>query len=315
MKGKRIIFLGGAGFIGTNLACELSKNTNLSLTIVDKKMEYFNQMKGLLPPTTQYVVADFDDSVDFDSLVQGQDIVFHLASSNIPGNSNLKVPGELQANVIITAKLLDACVRQHTEKVIFISSGGAVYGKKCTCPVSEEMVTYPITSYGLQKVAIEKLLYLYRYQNGLDYRVIRLANLYGRFQRPNGKLGVVTTFVYKALMNQILDVYGDGTVVRDFIYIDDAVRGILQISFGSCHYRTFNLGSGIGTSVNQVIEVIKNTINPDAIVRYEASRKNDVPVNYLDISRYEKYYGRLNPIELNEGIKLTAHWLKDEYNL
>lgn len=171
-------------------------------------------------------------------------------------------------------------------------------------------MTYPISSYGVQKLAIEKLLYLYRYQKDLDYRIIRLANPYGPYQRPNGKLGVVTTFVYKALTSGRLEVYGDGTVVRDFIYIEDAIRGILKIVNGENDIRVFNLGSGKGTSVNQVIEAIRTTIRSDLAVEYIAGRTTDVPVNYLDISRYEGIYGKLNPLSLEDGIKKTAEFMK-----
>jgi UDP-glucose 4-epimerase len=249
-------------------------------------------------------------SANFDSQIAGQDVVYHLASTVIPGNSNQDIGAELEANVIVTCKLLDACVRQNVKKVVFISSGGAIYGKKGICPIKEDTVTYPITSYGVQKLTIEKLLYLYRYQEGLDYRIIRLANPYGPYQRPNGKLGVVTTFVYKALTSGRLEVYGDGSVVRDFIYIEDAVRGIQKIVDGENDIRVFNLGSGRGTSVNQVIDVIKKTVRSDLSVSYIAGRTTDVPMNYLDISRYERIFGTLNPIELEDGINLTAEFMK-----
>lgn len=106
---------------------------------------------------------------------------------------------------------------------------GQVYGKEVDCPLKEKTATNPISSYGVQKVTIEKLLYLYRYMYGLDYRIIRLANPYGPYQRPNGVLGAVTTFTYKALKGDKIVVYGDGSVVRDFIYIDDAIRAIMKI--------------------------------------------------------------------------------------
>ena len=240
-------------------------------------------------------------------------MIYHLASTTIPGTSNQHIPEELDSNVTVTARLFDACVKQKVKKVIFISSGGTVYGKKGKCPIEENMVTYPISSYGIQKLAIEKMLYLYRYQFGLDYRIIRLANPYGPYQRPNGRLGVVTTFIYKAMTDGRLEVYGDGTVVRDFIYIDDAVKGIINIADGDCEYRVFNLGSGKGTSVNQVIDSIKKIVRDDICVEYESSRSGDVPENYLDISRYEKYYGKLDPMSLEEGIKRTMDFLK-EYN-
>lgn len=306
-----ITLIGGAGFIGTNLAIALSKNPDNKLTIIDREDFFFDTLRKLNLSNVQFKVASFNMDSDFDSEVENQDIVYHLASTVFPGDSNKNIPAELNSNIVVTAKLLDACVRQNVKKVVFLSSGGAVYGKKGTCPIVEDTVTYPISSYGIEKIAIEKLLYLYRYQSGLDYRIIRLANPYGPYQRPNGRLGVVTTFVYKALTDGLLDVYGDGTAVRDFIYIEDAIRGILNIVDGDSDLRIFNLGSGKGTSVNQVIEAIRNTVRKDLVVEHIASRSTDVPVNYLDISRYENSYGELKPLTLEEGIRKTAQFMKD----
>ena len=277
--------------------------------MADRDLSYCQHFKEL-NKNIHCIEAPFDISADFDAQVKGQDVVYHLASTVFPGNSNKDIAAELEANVIVTCKLLDACARQEVKKVIFLSSGGAVYGKKGSCPVDEDMVTYPISSYGIQKACIEKLLYLYRYQYGLDYRIIRLANPYGPYQRPNGKLGVVTTFVYRALTDGRLEVYGDGTVVRDFIYIDDAVKGIINIANGDNELRVFNLGSGCGTSVNDVINAIKKTIRKDLKVEYIAGRTADVPMNYLDISRYEQAYGKLNPVSLEDGIVKTMNFMK-----
>ncbi len=306
-----IVLMGGAGFIGTNLAIKLSENSNNQITVIDRDNSYFTTLKKLNLHNVSFTVASYDEKADFSSQVKGQDVVYHLASTNIPGDSNKHIPEELAANVVVTAQLLDACVQEKVKKVVFVSSGGAVYGKKGNCPIGEDMVTYPISSYGIQKLAIEKLLYLYRYQYGLDYRIIRLANPYGPYQRPNGRLGVVTTFVYKALTTGLLEVYGDGTVIRDFIYIDDAIRGILNIVNKNLEVRVFNLGSGVGASVNQVIDAIKETIRPDLQVEYIAGRSSDVPVNYLNIDRYESVFGKLNPISLQEGIKKTAEFFKE----
>lgn len=304
-----ITLIGGAGFIGTNLAISLSKENKI--TVIDRNELYFNTLKSLNLSGVDFKVAPFSIEANFDEQVKGQDIVYHLASTVIPGTSNQNIPQELEANIVVTAKLLDACVRQNVKKVIFISSGGAVYGKKGICPIKEDTVTYPISSYGIQKVAIEKLLYLYRYQQGLDYRVIRLANPYGPFQRPNGRLGVVTTFVYEALTSGKLKVYGDGSVVRDFIYIEDAIKGILKIANGENEFRIFNLGCGKGTSINEVINTIKNVVKSNFDVSYVSARNADVPINYLDISRYENNYGKLNPVSLSEGIKKTAEFMKN----
>ena len=216
----------------------------------------------------------------------------------------------MESNVIISANLLEACVKNSVKKVVFLSSGGTVYGKESQCPLSENTPTNPITSYGVQKLSIEKLLYLYNYMFGLDYRIIRLSNPYGPYQRPNGVLGAVTTCTYKAINNEEILVYGDGSVTRDFIYIDDAVRGILNIVNGNSKYHTYNLGCGYGTSIIELLSYIEKALGKKLNIVFTAPRKVDVPVNYLDINRYESVYGKLNPISLEEGIRKTADFLK-----
>lgn len=310
-----IVILGAAGFIGTNLAIELAKEESNNTILVDKQLQYFETIKSLDLPTTAYKSSALSHDCDFDALVKGNEIVYHLLSTTVPTTSNKGISEELTANVILSANLFEACVRQNVEKVVFISSGGTVYGKESESPLNEKTPTNPITSYGLQKVTIEKLLHLYRYMHGLDYRIIRLANPYGPYQRPNGVLGAVTTFTYKALKGEEIEVYGDGSVVRDFIYIDDAVSGIQKIVNGNERHNTYNLGCGYGTSIKQVLETIEKVLGIEVKVKYTATRKVDVPVNYLDIRRYETAYGSLNPISLEEGIRKTAEFMKKFYSI
>lgn len=306
----RIILLGAAGFIGTNLVIKLAENKDNSITLVDRDEKYFDAIKSLCLNNVSIRIADFNCQTDFDMILEGQELVYHLVSTTVPTTSNQQISEELTANAVVTARMLDSCVKVGVQKVVFISSGGTVYGKEADCPLKENTPTKPISSYGVQKVTIEMLLYLYHYMFGLDYRVVRLANPYGPYQRPNGVLGVITTFTYKALTGAEILVYGDGTVVRDFIYIDDAIRGILNIVNGNDKHRTFNLGSGYGTSIKDVLEAIKKTLDCEIKVTFREGRKVDVPVNFLDISRYEKAYGKLNPICLEEGIKRTANFMK-----
>ncbi len=308
-----IIILGAAGFIGTNLAIQLLKNPKNRIMLVDRKKEYFCDIEKLDLPNVEikYAPLEYDDC--FDRLLNGQDVLYHLVSTTVPTTSNQHISQELQANVIFSSNLFEACVRCNVKKVVFISSGGTVYGKEDGCPLDENMPTYPISSYGVQKITIEKLLYLYNYMYGLDYRIIRLANPYGPYQRPDGVLGAVTTFTYKVLRGEEITVYGDGSVVRDFIYIDDAIRAILNIVDGTSGKHTFNLGCGYGTSIKQVLDTIQEILGLDMKTVYKEGRKVDVPVNYLDISKYEKYYGKLNPLSLKDGIRKTADFMKENY--
>lgn len=306
-----ILILGAAGFIGTNLAIKLAENNRDKITLVDKHIEYFTNIQKFNFSNVEIQEAPLDSTEEFDYL-SGQDVIYHLVSTNIPSTSNQHISQDIQANALFSSNLFDACVKNGIKKVVFISSGGTVYGKEAKCPLSEDTPTNPITSYGVQKVTIEKLLYLYNYMYDLDYRIIRLANPYGPYQRPNGVLGAVTTFTYKALKGDEIQVYGDGSVVRDFIYIDDAVRAILNIVNGDNKHHIFNLGCGHGESIKEVLQTIEVALNLKMNIIYKPGRAVDVPVNFLDISRYEKYYGSLNPISLLDGIKKTAEFMKRE---
>lgn len=307
----KIVILGAAGFIGTNLALKLAENKENDLLIVDEKMEYFD--KSLQADNVKKITICFSNLSEYAPLFQKADIVYHLISTNNPTSSNLNIGNEITDNISITLAILEGCIRNNVKKLVFLSSGGTVYGKVEDFPIKEDHVTNPITTYGVQKLTIEKLLYLYNYVYGLDYSIIRLSNPYGPHQRPNGRLGAVTTFTYKALKGEELVVYGDGSVVRDYIYIDDAVRGIIKITMSNSRERIFNLGSGIGISINELLTVIRRVLDTDFSVRYIEKRSVDVPINYLDVSKYENIFGKANLISIEEGVRLTAKYLSQDY--
>lgn len=307
----RIVILGAAGFIGTNLALEISKNKENEVTLVDTCKSYFADAVKQRFSEQQLIETSFDQKMNY-SVLNNQDVVYHLFSSNVPTTSNQHISQDMEINVLFSARLFDECVKRNVKKVVFISSGGTVYGKNCDCPLSEDTPTDPITSYGVQKLAIEKLLYLYHYMYGLDYRIIRLSNPYGPYQRPNGIQGAVTTFTYRALKNEEITVFGDGSVIRDYIYIDDAVRGIINIVNGTFKEKLYNLGSGSGKSICEVLDSVKRALGVELKLEFKEKRAVDVPINYLDIHRYEHNYGKLNPISLEDGIRRTADFMKRE---
>lgn len=311
----RIVLLGGTGFLGTNLTIKLAEDLTNEIYVVGKDKTEFQDIAGFAFKNVFFIELELTADTDYNELLKGADVVYHLLSSTVPTTSNQHIPEELKCNVLLSANLFEACVQQGVKKVVFLSSGGTVYGKEAKCPIKEETPTNPITSYGLQKVTIEKLLYLYSYMYNLDYRIIRLANPYGPYQKVNGVLGAVTTFTYKALRGEVINVYGDGSVVRDFIYIDDAIRGILQIVNGESSHRTYNLGCGYGTSIKSVLETIENVLGLQLNINYTEARSVDVPVNYLNIQRYEDAYDKLNPVSLENGIQMTANFMRQYYHL
>lgn len=300
----RIAILGAAGFIGTNLTIKLAKDNKNQITAVDEKKEYFS-LNVLQLSNVVIKEMNFQGVEDYYEILKNQDVVYHLVSTNNPATSNLNIGREITDNIQISIHILEACVVNHVKKIIFISSGGTVYGKVDHFPISENALTNPITTYGIQKLTIEKLLYLYKCVHNLDYAIVRLSNPYGPYQRPNGKLGVVTTFVYRAINNLPLVVYGDGDIVRDYIYIDNAIDGIIGIANANSKEQIFNLGSGQGISVNEIIQTIQKVFERPLKVEYIKKRSVDVPVNILDMSRYKKEIGKLSLVSLEEGIIRT----------
>ena len=267
-----LLILGAAGFIGTNLAIQLAGNIEDKITLVDKNEDYFFNIEKFNFSNVEIKESTLDENMDF-SILEDHDIIYHLVSTNVPTTSNQHISQDIQANVLFSSNLFDACVKYGVKKVVFISSGGTVYGKESSCPLSENTPTNPISSYGVQKITIEKLLYLYNYMYGLDYRIIRLANPYGPYQRPDGVLGAVTTFTYKALKGEEINVYGDGFVIRDFIYIQDAINAIIKVVNGESEHHVFNLGCGYGTSIKKLLETIEDALDIKVNVIDKEGRK------------------------------------------
>lgn len=310
--------MGAAGFIGTNLALALLKMNSLEklteILLVDEKMEYFQDCPIKYEARVKLSICQFGEDTDFINLMKENDIVYHLISTTTPTNSNQHISNEITENIAITVNLLEACVKRKINRIIFISSGGTVYGD-AECPIPETAETNPITTYGIQKLTIEKMLFLYNYMYGLEYRIARLSNPYGPYQRPNGRLGVITMFTDCALRGKKVVVYGDGSVVRDYIYIDDAITAILNISFYHCKYRIYNVGSGIGLSIKEVLYEIMNVLNVNIDIEHTQSRNVDLKMNYIDPTRYESEFGEVSRVELSEGVKKTALFLKKELDL
>lgn len=307
-----ILIMGAAGFIGTNLAIELTKNNEDIVTVLDEKKEYFSNYPENVLNQVKMIELQFSNETKFFQCTYNQDIVYYLVSTNNPSTSNKNIGKELADNIVIVVNVLEACVKNSVKKIIFLSSGGTVYGKDVDCPVAETARTQPINSYGLQKLTIEKILYLYHHLYHLDYSIIRLSNPYGAYQRPNGKLGVITTFIYNAFIDKKVTIFGDGTVVRDYIYIEDAIHAILNIALSDKpRHHVYNIGSGKGTSINQIIDFITYDLGMSIDVEYKDSRNVDVAVNYLDISRYEEEFGKIEQISLIEGMKMTLDFFKE----
>jgi UDP-glucose 4-epimerase len=234
-------------------------------------------------------------------------VVHHYAWTSIPASANNNPFGDLTSNVTGTLALLEALRRRGDARIVFASSGGTVYGRLQKIPVSEDHPLMPITAYGAGKATAEIYLGLYRVLHGLDCRVARIANPYGAGQNLARGQGAVTTFVHHALTNQPIVIWGDGEVVRDYIHVTDVATAMVALALRP-HldtFRTFNIGSGTGVSLNTLIAELESRLNRRLDVRREPARPFDVPVSVLDISRARNILGWVPRLSFAEGIART----------
>jgi len=301
------LVLGGNGFIGSHLVDQLLANGH-KVRVFDKNEEYYRKPIS----SVDYQYGDFGNRGLLMEALTDIDVVFHLISTTLPKTSNDDPAFDVQSNVIETLFLLEQCVARKVKKIIFISSGGTVYGKPLVLPISENSPTDPECSYGITKLAIEKYLHLYWFLYGLDYCVLRLANAYGERQRPTATQGVIPVFLERALQNDEIVVWGDGSVVRDYIYVTDIARALVEALNYSGEMKIFNIGSGRGHTLNEVIHVIEGVTGRSLQVKYTDSRPFDVPISVLDISRAKNYLNWIPMTLLFEGVESMYAWMLKE---
>ena len=220
---KKCLLLGGAGFIGKNLALFL-KNQGYSLTIYDYSvMEKFSEeeLEGI-----KIVERNFFNDENLEESIKGNDVIIHLISSVNPAQSMVE-PSKCYSNDLVkTIEMLEIARVNRVSRVIFISSGGTIYGNYDEEEYSEDMPTNPINHYGIMKLAIEKVVLMYNQIYNMDNIILRVSNPYGKGQDPNKNLGAISVFAGKVLNGHNIQIYGDGENVRDYIYIDDVTRAI-----------------------------------------------------------------------------------------
>ena len=304
----RCLVLGAGGFIGTNL-CLALRARGLPVTGFGRR-EPSPALAGT--PWRQGDVERLDDP---DALLAGHSHVFDLIGAGLPNSSN-ENPAQIVADGMpARIRLLDACRRQGVRRIVFASSGGTVYGPGNGEPIAETAPTDPISAYGIGKLAVEKYLALYHHLYGLEYRVLRIANAYGPHQHPLREQGLVAAVLHRLLTDASIPVpipvWGDGTVVRDYVHIDDGVAAMLAVAFedGGAP-RLFNVGSGIGRSVRSVIDDAARVVGRPARVVARPGRPADVPVNILDSQRLRQRTGWSPRVDWEAGLADTADWLR-----
>src|ERR1044072_7883821 len=253
--------------------------------------------------------GDFVTGEGLKEALEGADHCYHLISTTIPSSATGDPLFDIDTNLKPTVRLLELSRSAGVKKIIFCSSGGTVYGIPKRCPIDEEQPLWPITPYGIIKATIEKYLSMYFSLHGQDYGIARLSNPYGEGQRSKAQ-GAVTVFTDHALRGEEIEIWGDGTIVRDFMYIADAVQGLVAVAEHQGQKRIFNIGSGEGCSLNELLKIIEKVLGRAPRVKFSPSRKFDVPVNVLSIARAREELGWAPEVSLEQGVQKTAAWLR-----
>lgn len=310
-----VLLIGGAGFIGTNLIYRLCQE-GYNITIYDRKFEE-KQMPNNI---TNIIEGDFLTESRFGDIVKNQDVIIHLISTVSPSSSMLDSVSSYKNDVVKTIELLEKARDNNVKKVVFLSSGGTVYGDYPHLELlNEDLNSYPLNHYGIMKLTIEKILLMFNQLHGMENVILRVANPYGPGQDPEKKIGAVSVFLDNILKRNSLTLYGDGSTVRDYIEVSDVCEAVLC----AINYRpvktlihpVFNVGTGVGTSIIDIIRTIESLTGVTAEIKYEKMRGIDVSKNVLDPRRSREYLNFGYKINLAEGIKILLNkWASSDGN-
>jgi len=302
----KILVLGGCGFIGSHIMDRLLA-AGQSLRVLDRAPERFR------PPLAgvEYVFGDYSDNTILVEALADIDVVLHLVSATVPGTAALDPVGDVTKNLIPTIGLLENLRKLRIPRLVYLSSGGAVYGIPEQVPTREDHAQRPTNSYGIVKAAIENYIRMYGANEDIATTIIRPSNPYGPRQGHMGIQGVVATFLNRLRQGETLQVWGDGSVVRDYIYITD-LADLVVSSILSTQTGVYNAGSGIGTSINEVISTLEEVTGRKAEVDYRPVRTVDVPRSILDIGRAQMSLGWKPQTAFAEGVRLHWDWIMAE---
>lgn len=304
----RIAIIGAGGFLGTNLAQYLGP--------IVKELRCFGRTQhfpGAIQGVT-WISGDTDtrSNTYIDEALTGCDTVIHLAGTSVPSMANNNISNDAIRNITSSLHLFDRCVVAGIKRIIFISSGGTVYGVNQKTPISELAQTLPINSYGATKLSIEKYLAVYSHLYGIDYKVLRVSNIYGPYQRPGRNQGVIAEFISRSINCEPLEIWGNGLTVRDYIYVKDVVKAILSVLEYDGTYNIFNIGSGTGISLINIVQSIEQVLGYDVNKITKQSRSIDVPTNILNCRLAKHELDWKARTEFNDGLRETFEWIRSQ---
>jgi UDP-glucose 4-epimerase len=308
---RRYLVLGGGGFIGSHLVDTLLKNGHY-VRCFDRPNTQLIGASHRRGDKFELYPGDFASEADIAGSLEGCEVCFHLIATTLPKSSNADPVFDVESNVIGTVRLLDHAVKSGLRKIVFVSSGGTVYGVPEHIPILESHPTDPVCSYGITKLAIEKYLQLFHTLHGIDYAILRLANPFGERQRLHASQGAIAVFLGKVLRGETVEIWGDGSVVRDYIYIQDVIDALVVAADETRTEHVFNIGSGRGHSLNELLGAIEKVTGLTAGRRYLPSRTFDVPTNVLSIDKAKRLLNWEPKVSFEDGLRIFTDWLRTD---
>lgn len=296
----KVLVTGGSGFIGSHV-CDSLLARGHHVRVYSRKHEHYREPL----PGVEYYLGDLTDTFHLSEALSGTDCVVHLVSSTVPGTSNLDPVADITSNLAGTVKMLELMRQAGPKRIIFLSSGGTVYGEPTELPVKESEKLRPLCSYGVIKVAIENYLCMYDSLYGISPVILRASNPFGPRQGHLGIQGLVAAFLNRIKAGDPLAVWGDGEVIRDYFYVSD-LADLCALAVESDAAGIFNAGSGLGTSINEMIQLIGKATGKEPVVKYEPQRNFDVQATYLDIDKASAVFEWQPKVDLETGV--TRHW-------
>ncbi|RFC33359.1 MAG: UDP-glucose 4-epimerase [Candidatus Nitrotoga sp. SPKER] len=304
----KIAIFGGGGFIGSTIADRLLLDGHEIRIFERPRVMPYRKFAEF--ERVEWIAGDLSSTHDVNDAISGVDVVLHLVSTTLPKNSNDDPIYDVQSNLVATLQMLNAMIAHNVRKIVFISSGGTVYGPPMYLPIDERHPTDPLVSYGITKLAIEKYLQMYSHLYGIKAVTLRVANPYGERQRIETAQGAVGVFLHHALKGLPIEIWGDGSVTRDYIHVSDVAEAFVRAVEYSGVKSCFNISSGVGTSLNELIGILEDVLGKPIVVRYLPGRSFDVPVSVLsnDLARNELEW--IPSISMLGGIARVAGWMK-----
>lgn len=302
------LVVGGNGFIGSHLVDALAEAGH-AVTAFDR----FSSVAPTFRRTdARPFQGDFLSRADIDEAVRGQDYVFHFLSTTTPMTAENDPTLDVRTNLAQTIELLEACAASGVQHVYFASSGGAIYGIQGKSEYSEEDRAMPISPYAIGKLTIEHYLHYFRAKHGLQSTSFRVSNPYGTRQRPNRKQGLIPIALRQISLGQPVVRLGDGSMVRDYIFVNDLVRMIVAVVGIPARHDLYNLGSGTGLSVNDVIDSLRRVTGIDFAITERPQPSTFVDRVVLNMSRYRSEFGDFALTPLDDGVRMTWNEIREQ---